>query len=95
MNPILERIIKAREGHYCHALEVTYTYELESIVEALINEYNEELYNGTVTEKDIIDFFTTMSIYYLDDDELTDDENSLLEEELYSFNFKDYIKDTI
>ena len=92
MNPILERIIKARQGQYCHALEVTYTYELESIVEAIINEYSEDLYNGLITEKDVIDFFTTMSIYYLDDDELSDDDNLLLENEVYSFNFTDYIK---
>ena len=95
MNPILERIIKARQGHYCHALEVTYTYELESIVEVTINEYNEELYNGVITEKDIIDFFSTMSIYHISDDELSDDENLLLENEVYSFNFTDYIKGSI
>lgn len=95
MNPILERIIKARKGDYCHALEVTYTYELESIVEALIDEYSNQLYDGSITEKDVIDFFTTMSIYYLSDDELSDDENSLLEDELYSFSFKDYIKGSI
>ena len=95
MNTIYESIIKARQGHYCHALEVTHTYELESIVEAIIEEYSNQLDNGTITEKDIIGFFTTMSIYYLNDDELSDDENSLLECEVYSFNFSDYIKDTI
>lgn len=95
MNPIYESIIKARQGQYCHALEVTYTYELESIVEAIIEEYSNQLDDGSITEEDIIDFFTTMSIYYLDDDELSDDENSLLEEELYSFSFTDYIKGSV
>ena len=95
MNPIYESIIKARNGNYCHALEVTYTYELESIVEAIIDEYSDDLYNGVITEKDVTDFFTTMSIYYLDDDELSDDDNSLLENEVYSFSFKDYIKGSI
>lgn len=95
MNPIYESIIKARQGNYCHALEVTYTYELESIVEAIIEEYSDQLDDGSITEKDVIDFFTTMSIYYLDDDELSDDENLLLENEVYSFNFKDYIKGSI
>lgn len=95
MNPILERIIKARQGHYCHALEVTYPHELECIIEAIIEEYSDQLDDGSVTEKDIIDFFATMSIYHISDDELSDDENSLLENEVYSFNFTDYIKDTI
>ena len=95
MNPILERIIKARLGQYCHALEVTYTYELESIVEAIIEEYSNQLDNGTITETDVIDFFQTMSIYYLNDDELSNDDNLLLENEVYSFNFTDYIKGSI
>ena len=95
MNPIYESIINARNGHYCHAIEVTYTYELESIVEAIIEEYSDQLDNGSITEKDIIDFFTTISVYYISADELSDDENSLLEEEVYSFNFTDYIKGSI
>ena len=79
-NPLLEQVLSDRNGHYCHALEVSDTYELESIIESVI-----ECYEG-YTEAQYIDFFESMELYSLDDSN---------EESIYSFSFTDYIKDTI
>lgn len=87
MNRLLDKILKERKGHYCHALEVNDTYELESIVESFIEEMNprnEAIY----TEVEFIDFFQSMPIYYLGEDKET-------EEQVYNFDFAEYIKDTI
>jgi hypothetical protein len=81
-NRILDKIIEGRKGHYCHALEVNDTYEIESIVEGLIDELGEEYF-----ESEYIEFFQSMSIYYLGDNEET-------EQEVYNFDFSDYIKGT-
>ena len=75
---ILDTIIKARNGHYCHALEVSDTYELECAIEAV----TEEFPNHTLTE--VTEFFESMSIYFLGDDEG-------LEREVYDFNFSEFI----
>ena len=80
MNRILNKILEDRKGQYCHALEVNDTYELESIIESLIDELGEEYY-----ESEYIEFFQSMSIYYLGDNKET-------EQEVYDFNFSDYIK---
>ena len=83
MNKILEYIIEQRKGHYCHALEVHEAYELESIAEGLINELGDKY-----TELEYIEFFESMSIYYLGED-------STKEQEVYNFNFKEYIEGTL
>ena len=82
MNRILDKIIEDRKGHYCHALEVNDTYELESIVESLIDDLGEEY-----LESEYIEFFKSMELYYLGDDDKT-------EQEVYDFDFSDYIKGT-
>ncbi len=79
-NALLAEIHKERKGHYCHALEVETAYELECIVESLIEQcpgYSELTY---------IDFFSTMELYSLNDEN---------ENEIYNFSFSDYIRDTI
>ncbi len=77
INPLYEKILKARNYHYCHALEVEDVYELESIVESIceeeINEFGEEV---------LIDFFYSIELYCLNDEN---------EEEVYAFNFREYI----
>ena len=76
---ILDTIIKARNGHYCHCVEVSEVYELETLCECIIDEYAD-----AYTEEEIIEFFSNMSVYYLHN-----------EEEIYNFSFSGYIKDTV
>ena len=80
MQSIIDTIIEARNGYYCHALEVSDVYELESIVESIIEEFPDR------SEKEYIDFFNTMEIYSLDDAN---------EQAIYAFSFTDYITGTI
>ena len=80
---ILDRIIKDRNGFYCHAIEVNDMYEIESIIESII-----ELFEDQYTESEYIEFFETISIYYLG-------ENSKEEKEVYNFSFTEYIEGTI
>ena len=80
MNKILNKILEERNGHYCHVLEVTDKWELESIVESFI-----ESYTG-YTEQEYIRFFESMDVYALDDTR---------EDEVYSFSFSDYITNTL
>jgi hypothetical protein len=82
MNPILEDIYKKRVI-YVHALEVNDVYELESCVEQLVDEFIDN-YNI----KDIIDFITTLEIYYLGDDE---DE----ERRVFNFDVENKVKDLL
>jgi hypothetical protein len=86
MNAILNEIIEARQGHYTHAVEVGNVYELEAIAEAIIQE-NEESHSKEV----IIDFLSSLSVYYYTEGEEDKEE----EEKVYNFSFSDYIKDTI
>ena len=78
---ILETIITARGGHYCHALEVADTYELENVAEVIIQEFQD-----SHTEAEIIEFLESAEVYALDDSR---------EEEIYNFSFSEYIKGTI
>jgi hypothetical protein len=80
MNSLLEKILEERKGHYCHALEVHDTYELESIVESVISEYREEF-----TDDVYIEFFESMELYYLGDD-------PAIEKQVYDFSFEEYIR---
>lgn len=91
MNPIYETIVKARDGHYCHALELTYTYELECIIDSIIEEFEDGQFSDDATIYDVVSFFQTIQIYFIEDEELTSDENSVLENTLHAFNFKNYI----
>ena len=80
---ILDRILNDRKGHYCHAIEVNDTYEIESIIEGII-----ELFQDQYTESEYIEFFETMSVYYLGSDKTE-------EKKVYDFNFTEYIEGTI
>ena len=82
MNRIINYIIEQRKGHYCHALELSNVYELQSTIDAIYDEFIERYY-----KEEIIDFFNTISLYYYTEEEESKEE----EEELYNFNIKDYI----
>ena len=82
-NKIFNRILSDRKGHYCHAIEVNNTYEIESIIEATIQGFQDEY-----TEKDYIEFFESITIYYLGEDETE-------ENEVYNFSCTEYIAGTI
>jgi len=77
MNAILEKIIDSRNGHYCHALEVNDVCELKSAVESLHDEFSKDY-----SLEEIKDFFNTMEIYCLDDNN---------EDEVFGFNTSDYL----
>jgi len=90
-NKLLNKIIEERKGMYCHAIEVTYKYEIESIIEAVFDTYESE----DITETDIFYFFDSIEVYHLEDEELTEEQNKQNEEEVYNFNFEEYINPTI
>jgi hypothetical protein len=75
MNVIIEKLIEERKGHYCHCLEVSDVYELESTFESIINEFEDNY-----TSEDIQEFIDTLQIYYLGED-------SEEEERVYNYKF--------
>ena len=83
MNAIYQEILDARNGNYVHVLEVSNVYELESICESLFNEYIDK-YSIEV----LIDFCSTLKIYYFDDE----NENEIDENEVYNFNVTEFLK---
>ena len=86
MNTILEDIIKERKGMYCHALEAHTLVELEETLENLFFEFLNQY-----PLEEIKDFLKTISIYHLEDDSLSDEENAEREDEIYNFNFHTFI----
>jgi len=90
MNALLAKVINSRNGHYCHVVEVSEVYELESITEAIIQENETEFDAET-----IIDFLETLSVYYLENEEETEEYNKLKENEVYAFNFREYISTSL
>ena len=86
-NKLFNKIVEERNGYYCHAIEVTNIYEIESIIESIFQSYESE----EITEIDILNFFNSIEIYFLEDEEATEEENKKNESEVYNFNFKDYI----
>jgi len=76
-NIIVNDILDKRKGHYCHALEVNDVYELQACIEALYDEFIRDY-----TVEAILVFFDTIELYCL---------NDINEEEVHSFNIKDYI----
>lgn len=86
MNKLFNHISQARNGHYCHAVEVNNHYEIESIVESIYEEFVDQF-----TIDDIKEFFNTIQVYFIESDDLSEEQNTYLENEVYSFNFNDYI----
>lgn len=85
-NKLLQHIVKMRKGHYCHALELSSDYDFQETIEQVVCEFEDSF-----TVDDIIDFFSTIEIYYVPEDELSPSENDEQEEKLYSFDFKKFI----
>ena len=86
MNKIIENIIKKKQGHYIHAIEVQDLQDLKACIETL----TEELYlDENNTLYDIIDFFYTLEIYYIG---IPDDTE---EEVVYDFDVLAYMKQVI
>ena len=80
-NTLLNHIIKKRKGHYCHDIEVKDVYEIEAIVEAIFEEFNEDY-----SARDIIEFFESITVHY------TGEGDDTIEEDLvYTFDFKECI----
>ena len=82
MNRIIDYIIEQRKGHYCHALELSNVYELQSTIDSIYDEFIERYY-----KEEIIDFFNTISLYYYTEEEEDKEE----EEALYNFDIEEYI----
>ena len=61
-NRILNQILRSRKGHYCHCVEVSDLWELETIAEGIIDEFRE------YGENEIIEFLQSLDVYYLGDD---------------------------
>jgi hypothetical protein len=77
MNAILETILSARKGMYCHALEVNDVYELQSVIDALYDEFINDY-----DVKTLIDFITSLELYCLCETN---------EGEVYNFSVEEYI----
>ena len=86
-NKLFNKIVEERNGHYCHAIEVDSIARIECIIESIFKSYESE----DITEKDILNFFESIEIYFIEDEELTEDENQKNQNEVYNFNFKNYI----
>jgi len=80
MNPIVEELIKIKNGHYVHALEVETAYELQSIIDTLIDELSSK-YNLET----LLDFFNTMQIYCISE---SDEDHT----EVDRFNVERYVR---
>ena len=93
INKLLDHIIKERNGHYCHALELDSAYAYECVIEQVVSDYKDEF-----SRNDIIRFFDSIDvIYYIEneDDEamLTDEDKEQFGDELYSVDYKQIIHD--
>ena len=79
MNAILTDVIKKRQGHYCHALEVADVYQLQSVIDSL---YDEFILDYGVD--DIVEFISSMELYCLNDEH---------ERDVFSFDVAQYIRE--
>jgi hypothetical protein len=87
MNAILNKVIDTRNGHYCHAIEVSTVYELKVVIETLYSEFENEF-----TVEEIKEFFSSMSIIAFDSHDDSDQNNYEFEEdEINDFNTDNFI----
>ena len=85
MSRLLDHIIKERNGHYCHALELANYYEYECVIKQIVSDYK-----GNFTKDEIIDFVISIDLYYYNGDEPECAED---EEQLYNFDVAEFIND--
>ena len=76
MNPILKQCVESRNGNYCHVIEVADKYEVENIVESIAGEGWEK--------PDLIEFFNTIEVYCLVEEN---------EDDVFNFNFEEFINE--
>lgn len=89
---ILNHVIKAKNGNYCHAFEFTSVYDYKCLIDSLIEQLQDD-FNDSLTNDDFITFIKSASIYYIDNKSLTDEQNNAIEQEIYAFDFREYIKE--
>ena len=87
-NSILNYMIEQRNGMYCHALEVHGKYDLECTIENFIDGLQDKF-----TKEEFKEFFKTIELYHLYDDEITEEENEIEENNLYNFDIDSFIDD--
>ena len=89
-NPLFNKILKVKNGHYCHALEIYSIEELESIIYEVINQYKGSFGYTMQDLKVFIEFFSSMHIYPIEGDM-----NRFLwkdfEEDLYNLNMRELV----
>lgn len=85
---ILDYIIEQRNGHYCHALELTDVYSLECVIESLMMELGEQFTLG-----EYLEFFNSIEIYFLADDDSSAEYNNAIETELYDTDISELVKE--
>ena len=85
---ILDYMIEQRNGHYCHALELTDVYDLECVIESFIMDLGEQF-----TLADYLDFFNSIEIYFIADECSTGEYNDAIECELYDADISELVKD--
>ena len=88
MNAILKYMIEQRNGHYMHAIEVHNEYELQCTIENFVDGLQNDF-----TKEQFKEFFKTVEIYHIYDDEITDLQNKIEEDVLYQFNIESFIDD--
>jgi len=86
MNKIFNDVLESRKGMYCHALELNSAYDLGSVIEEFLSQEGDKY-----TCEEYIEFFSSMSLYYVPydgEEEIEEDE-----EELYNVNISDLVVD--
>lgn len=82
---LLDHIMKLRNNHYCHALVVTYAYDIECAIDEIIEELGEQF-----TIDEYINFFESMDIHY---EEVDSKQGAIDIIQAQNFNITEYIKD--
>ena len=88
MSRLLDHIIKERNGHYCHALELDSVYSYECVIEQIVSDYKDSF-----TLDEIIEFFGSIELYFLADECSTSEWNDAAEQDLYDFDYIECIKE--
>ena len=93
-NTIFNTILKNRNNHYCHVLEISSSYEIEIAIESIWYEFQD-----IATIDELKDFFNTIQLYYYSEEEDTEEEDTeeedSREEEVYDFNFDEFINNNL
>lgn len=81
---LLDYMIEQRKGHYCHAIVVTYQYDIENVIESLISELREQF-----TLAEYIEFFNSMGLYYEEGEGTDQQKADIIEAE--NFDIEAYV----